>query len=89
MVIGRVKMSMKSSFQGYPDLLVLQGSANQNFKLIGFQNSLLQDVHFIKVMGKIFPQVIRSSKYMLSFVVVISTFSCETCSRQKKLVSRR
>jgi hypothetical protein len=39
--------------QGYPDLLVLQGSSNQNFRLIGFQNSLLQDVHFIKVMGKI------------------------------------
>ncbi|CAF3784225.1 unnamed protein product [Adineta steineri] len=51
---------------GYPDLLVLQGSKNQNFKLIGFQNSLVQDVHFIKVM-------------------VISTFSCETCSHQKKL----
>ncbi|CAF0965831.1 unnamed protein product [Adineta ricciae] len=51
---------------GYLDLLVLQGSKNQNFKLIGFQNSLVQDVHFIKVM-------------------VISTFSCETCSRQKKL----
>ncbi|UJR14976.1 hypothetical protein I4U23_001955 [Adineta vaga] len=51
---------------GYPDLLVLQGSKNQNFKLIGFQNSLVQDVHFIKVM-------------------VISTFSCESCSRQKKL----
>ena len=31
---------------------MLQGSKNQNFKLIGFQNSLVQDVHFIKVMGK-------------------------------------
>ncbi|CAF4625035.1 unnamed protein product, partial [Rotaria sp. Silwood2] len=51
---------------GYPDLLVLQGSSKQNFQLIGFQNSLVQDVHFIKVM-------------------VLSTFSCDTCSHQQKL----
>lgn len=51
---------------GYPDLLVLQLSSNNTFKLVGFQNILVQDVHFIKVM-------------------VISTFSCDTCSRQKKL----
>ncbi|CAF3952391.1 unnamed protein product [Rotaria magnacalcarata] len=54
---------------GYPDLLVLQGSSKQNFKLIGFQNSLFQDVHFIKVM-------------------VLSTFSCDTCSHQRKLVGK-
>ncbi|CAF0803870.1 unnamed protein product [Rotaria sordida] len=51
---------------GYPDLLVLQGNSKQNFQLIGFQNSLVQDVHFIKVM-------------------VLSTFSCDTCSHQNKL----
>ncbi|CAF3722685.1 unnamed protein product [Rotaria sp. Silwood1] len=51
---------------GYPDLLVLLGNSKQNFKLIGFQNSLVQDVHFIKVM-------------------VLSTFSCDTCSHQNKL----
>ncbi len=71
-------------FQGYPDLLVLQGSLNQNFKLIGFQNSLVQDVHFIKVMGKI---ILKKFKYVYVVILVISTFSCETCSRQKKLVS--
>jgi hypothetical protein len=41
------------SLKGYPDLLVLQGDANQNFRLTGFQNSLVQDVHFLKVMGKL------------------------------------
>ncbi|CAF3888433.1 unnamed protein product, partial [Adineta steineri] len=51
---------------GYPDLLVLQKTPNDNFQLIGFQNSLIQDVHFIKVM-------------------VLSTFSCDTCSHRQRL----
>lgn len=54
--------------KGYPDILVLQGSQNANFQLIGFQNILQQDVHFFKVM-------------------VLSTFSCEPCSHQRKLVN--
>ncbi|CAF0738436.1 unnamed protein product [Adineta steineri] len=51
---------------GYPDLLVLQKTPNEDFQLIGFQNSLIQDVHFIKVM-------------------VLSTFSCDTCSHRQRL----
>ena len=51
--------------QGYPDLLVLQGSTNQNFRLIGFQNSLMQDVHFIKVMGKFHRRIFSSSSIYL------------------------
>ncbi|CAF3121685.1 unnamed protein product, partial [Rotaria sp. Silwood2] len=35
---------------GYPDLLVVQKDENQTFKLTAFQNSIVQDVHFIKVM---------------------------------------
>ncbi|CAF2148938.1 unnamed protein product [Rotaria magnacalcarata] len=35
---------------GYPDLLVIQADTNNTFKLTGFQNSIVQDVHFIKVM---------------------------------------
>ncbi len=54
--------------KGYLDLLVLQQDKNENFQLIGFQNKLLQDVHFIKVM-------------------VLSTFSCDLCSHQQKLVN--
>ncbi|UJR31699.1 hypothetical protein I4U23_019179 [Adineta vaga] len=51
---------------GYPDVLVLQETSRQNYELIGFQNSLVQDVNFIKVM-------------------VLSTFSCATCSNKKRL----
>ncbi|CAF1375695.1 unnamed protein product [Rotaria sordida] len=35
---------------GYPDLLVVQKDENETFKLTAFQNSIVQDVHFIKVM---------------------------------------
>jgi len=35
---------------GYPDLLILQRNNENNFQLTGFQNLLVQDVHFIKVM---------------------------------------
>ena len=38
--------------KGYPDVLILQGSQEGNFTLTGFQNTLVQDVHFIKVMGE-------------------------------------
>ncbi|CAF1075834.1 unnamed protein product [Adineta ricciae] len=51
---------------GYPDVLVLQTHSSNDYELIGFQNSLVQDVHFIKVM-------------------VLSSFSCDTCSHQKRL----
>ncbi|CAF4864771.1 unnamed protein product, partial [Rotaria socialis] len=53
---------------GYPDLLVVQADTNNTFELTAFQNSIVQDVHFIKVM-------------------VLSSFTCTTCSSQKRLVS--
>ncbi|CAF1203494.1 unnamed protein product [Adineta ricciae] len=51
---------------GYPDVLILQAHSSNDYELIGFQNSLVQDVHFIKVM-------------------VLSSFSCDTCSHQERL----
>lgn len=69
--------------KGYPDLLVLQGYLNENFRLIGFQNSLVQDVHFIKVMGKLINKI---SSFMIDLFIVLSDFSCDTCSHQQKLV---
>lgn len=51
---------------GYPDLLVVQKNTDGNYQLIGFQNTLVQDVHFIKVM-------------------VLSQFSCDSCSHERRL----
>jgi hypothetical protein len=51
-VINIINSFVCFELKGYPDLLVLQGDQNETFRLIGFQNSLVQDVHFLKVMGK-------------------------------------
>ncbi len=48
---------------------MLQESDNQTFKLIGFRNSLVQDVNFIKVMGKI-----KKTKYCLRYYFVLYSY---------------
>jgi hypothetical protein len=68
--------------KGYPDLVVLQKNTNETFQLIGFQNSLVQDVQFIKVMGKLN----LNKLLVISFILVLSEFSCDNCSQKNKLV---
>jgi hypothetical protein len=68
--------------KGYPDLVVLQKNTNETFQLNGFQNSLVQDVQFIKVMGKLN----LNKLLVISFILVLSEFSCDNCSQKNKLV---